>query len=169
MGFWELVSTPGGVSRFFGGLLGGELVGEEALEQMKETVAGKGSPSGPGIKRAGLGLFSYKLPCGKVWGHTGQFPGYQAFGAATPDGSGALAIMVNATDISEQANEAVVHAQELAACRALGTTVKSGSTTLGGSLVPSGGTPILLAAVLATAAVAIGASVLSYVVRRQRT
>jgi len=48
------------------------------------------------------------------------FPGHQAFGAATPDGCGALAMMANATEISEQANEALVYAQELAACRALG-------------------------------------------------
>jgi len=115
-----LVSTPSDLSRFFGGLLSGELVGEDTLEQMKETLAGEGSPSGPGTKRAGLGIFSYELPCGEVWGHTGQFPGYQAFGAATPDGSGALAIMANATQISEEANEALVYAQELAVCRALG-------------------------------------------------
>ena len=115
-----LISTPSDLSRFFGGLLGGELIGEGTLEQMKETLAGEGSPSGPGTKRAGLGIFSYELPCGEVWGHTGQFPGYQAFGAATPDGSGALAMMANATQISEEANEALVYAQELAACRALG-------------------------------------------------
>lgn len=117
-----LISTPGDVSRFFGALLGGELIGEEGLEQMKETVAGKSSPPGPGTNHAGLGIFGYKLPCGEVWGHTGQFPGYRAFGAATPDGSGSLAMMVNATDISERANEAVVHAQQLASCRALGST-----------------------------------------------
>lgn len=114
-----LVSTPDDVSRFFGGLLGGELVDEDKLDQMKETLAGEGSPSGPGTKRAGLGIFSYELPCGEVWGHTGQFPGYQAFGAATPDGRGGLAMMANATGISEEANEALVHAQELAVCRTL--------------------------------------------------
>ena len=160
-----LISTPGDVSRFFGALLGRELVGEDQLEQMQETMAGEGSPSGPGIKHAGLGIFSYKLPCGKVWGHTGQFPGYQAFGAATPDGRGALAIKVNATDISEQANEAVVHAQELAACRALEISATDRSAALDGPLVASGGPPILLAA----AALALSASVLAYVVLRQRT
>jgi D-alanyl-D-alanine carboxypeptidase len=115
-----LASTPGDVLGFFGGLLGGELVGEDTIEQMQETVSGQGDPPGPGTKRAGLGIFSYELPCGEVWGHTGQFPGYQAFGAATPDGSGGLAIMANATEISEQANDALVYAQELAVCRALG-------------------------------------------------
>ena len=113
-----LVSTPSDLSRFFRELLGGELADEAVLEQMKETLAGEGSPSGPGTKRAGLGIFSYELPCGEVWGHTGQFPGYQAFGAATPDGRRGLAMMANATGLSEQANEALVYAQELAVCRA---------------------------------------------------
>ena len=87
---------------------------------MKETLAGEGSPSGPGTKRAGLGIFSYELPCGEVWGHTGQFSGYQAFGVATPDGQGRLAMMANAIGISEEANEALVYAQELAGCRTPG-------------------------------------------------
>ena len=99
---------------------------------MKKTVAGEGGPPGPGIKHGGLGIFSYELPCGVVWGHTGQFPGYQAFGAAAPDERAALAMMVNATDISKQAGEAMVHAQQLAACRALGISATAGSTTLGG-------------------------------------
>jgi Beta-lactamase len=132
--------------------------------QMKKAVAGEGSPPGPGIKHAGLGIFSYEPPCGVVWGHTGQFPGYQAFGAAAPDERAALAMMVNATDIPEEADVAMVHAQQLAACRALGISATAGSTSLGGSLVPSG-PPILLAA----AAVIIGASALSYVVFSERT
>ena len=53
-----------------------------------------------------------------VWGHTGQFPGYQAFGAAAPDERAALAMMADATDISKQADVAMVYAQQLAACRA---------------------------------------------------
>ncbi len=114
-----LISTPSDLSRFFRGLLGGELVEEDILEQMKETLAGEGSPSGPGTKRVGLGIFSYELPCGEVWGHTGQFPGYQEFGAAMPDGSRGLAMMANATGLSEQTNEALVYAQELAVCRAV--------------------------------------------------
>jgi hypothetical protein len=45
------------------------------LEQMKKTVAGEGSPTGPGIREhAGLGIFSYEPPGGVVWCHTGQFP-----------------------------------------------------------------------------------------------
>ena len=62
----------------------------------------------------------YELPCSSVWGYTGMFPGYQTFGAATQDGGGSLAMMATATEVSDQANEALVEAQELAACRALG-------------------------------------------------
>lgn len=164
-----LISTPGDLSRFFGALLGRELVGEEALEQIKETVTGEGSPPGPGTKQAGLGIFSYELPCGVVWGHMGQFPGYQAFGAATPDGRAALAMMVNATDISEQADETLVHAQQLAACRALGLSTMGETTALEGPLVPSGGPSILSAAGLITAALFIGVGILSYTVLRRRT
>ena len=77
-------------------------------------------------------------------------------------------MMVNATDISKQADEAMVHAQQLAVCQALGISATAGSTTLRGSLVPSGGPPILLAAVLAAAAVVVGASALSCFVLRER-
>lgn len=163
-----IVSTPGDVSRFFGALMGEELVGGERIEQIKETVAGESSPLGPGTNRAGLGIFGYELACGEVWGHTGQFPGYRAFGAATPDGRGAPAMMVNATDISEKADEVVVRAQQLAACRALGTAGMSESTALDGPLAPSGGPPIMLAAAL-VAALLLLASVLGYAILRRRT
>lgn len=160
-----LISTTGDVSRFFGGLLGGELVGEETLKVMRETVRGESSPPGPGTNWAGLGVFGYDLPCGVVWGHTGQFPGYRAFGAATPDGRASLAVLVNATDISEQANEAVVHAQQLAACRALGASLRDGNPALDGPLAPSGGPPIALLAVVLLLA---GGGVLFYTVLGQR-
>jgi hypothetical protein len=77
-------------------------------------------------------------------------------------------MMVNATDISKRADEAMMHAQQLAFCRALGISATAGSTTLRGSLVPSGGPPILLAAVLAAAAVIVGANALSCFVLRER-
>ena len=83
-----------------------------------KAVAGEGSPPGLGIKHAGLGIFRYELPCGAVWGHTCQFPGYQALGAAAPDEHAALAMMVNATNISKETDVAMVHAQQLVACRA---------------------------------------------------
>ena len=83
-----------------------------------KTVAGEGSPLGLGIRHAGPGIFSYELPCVVAWGQTGQVPDYQVFKAAVPDERAALAMMVNATEISKEADVAMEHAQELVACRA---------------------------------------------------
>ena len=114
-----LISTPADVATFFGALLGGELVPEVQLEEMMKTLPGGGSPMGPGTNNAGLGLFGWEVSCGEIWGHTGSFPGYRTLGAATADGSGAIGMTVNATEIPDDAEQAVLHAQELAACRAL--------------------------------------------------
>ncbi len=115
-----LISTPIEVARFFGALLGGDLVAEEQLREMKATVPGAGDPPGPGTNNAGLGIFGWKLSCGEIWGHTGSWPGFRTLGAASADGDSALAMVVNATNTSEKAEQAIVRAQELAACRALG-------------------------------------------------
>jgi hypothetical protein len=42
---------------------------------------------GPGRNSAGLAVFRYRTRCGTVYGHTGNFPGYVQFAAATRDGS----------------------------------------------------------------------------------
>ena len=115
-----LISTPGDVSRFFGALLDGDLVPDEQLQEMMATVPGAGSPPGPGTNNAGLGIFGWEVSCGEIWGHTGSWPGFRTLGAASEDGDAAIAVVVNATNTSDQANEAILRAQELAACRALG-------------------------------------------------
>ncbi len=115
-----LISTPGDVSRFFGALLGGDLVPDEQLEDMMATVPGAGDPPGPGTNNAGLGIFGWEISCGEIWGHTGSWPGFRTLGAASDDGDSAVAMVVNATETSDQAEEAILRAQELAACRALG-------------------------------------------------
>jgi D-alanyl-D-alanine carboxypeptidase len=115
-----LISTPRDVSRFFAALLGGDLVPAEQLREMKATVPGAGSPPGPGTNNAGLGIFRWKIACGEIWGHTGSWPGYRTLGAASGDGTSALATVVNATETSEKTNEAILRAQELVACHAVG-------------------------------------------------
>jgi D-alanyl-D-alanine carboxypeptidase len=114
-----LISTPADVATFFEALLAGDLVPEAELEAMMETRPGAGSPPGPGTNNAGLGLFRWEVSCGDIWGHTGSFPGYRTLGAAAEDGSSAIGMTVNATELPDQAEEAVLDAQELAACRAL--------------------------------------------------
>jgi D-alanyl-D-alanine carboxypeptidase len=58
-------------------------------------VGGESSPPGPGKNSAGLALFRYQTKCGTVYGHTGNFPGYTQFAAATADGSRALTTTLN--------------------------------------------------------------------------
>ena len=115
-----LISTPDDVATFFEGLLAGRLVGLEQVEQMMETTPGGGSPPGPGRNRAGLGIFGWEVSCGEVWGHTGSFPGFRTLGAASADGKSAIAVFVNATEVPAELDEAILDAEELAICRALG-------------------------------------------------
>jgi D-alanyl-D-alanine carboxypeptidase len=114
-----IISTVGDVSSFFGALFRGELVPGGLLAQMMVTVPGGGSPLGPGTNNAGLGVFGWTTSCGEVWGHTGSWPGYRILGAASPDGSSSLAMVVNAANPPDELDAAILHAQELAACRAL--------------------------------------------------
>lgn len=115
-----LISTPADVSRFFDALLGGDLVPAEQLREMKVTVPGAGSPPGPGTNNAGLGIFGWTVSCGEIWGHTGSWPGFRTLGAASAGGDQAVAMVVNATETSDKTNQAILRAQELAACHALG-------------------------------------------------
>ncbi|MFD9946550.1 serine hydrolase domain-containing protein [Nonomuraea sp. NPDC059023] len=67
-----IVSTMSDLNRFYRALLGGKLVSQASLAQMKQTVPvlpGEGAPSAADY---GLGIFSLDLPCGgKAWGHDG--------------------------------------------------------------------------------------------------
>ena len=40
-------------------------------------------------------VFRYRTACGTVYGHTGNFPGYTLFAAATSDGSRSVTVIVN--------------------------------------------------------------------------
>jgi D-alanyl-D-alanine carboxypeptidase len=42
-----------------------------------------------------LAIFRYQTRCGTVYGHTGNFPGYTMFAAATADGSRSVVVAVN--------------------------------------------------------------------------
>jgi D-alanyl-D-alanine carboxypeptidase len=58
-------------------------------------VPGSSSPAGPGANASGLALFRYTTRCGVVYGHTGNFPGYTQFAAATADGSRSVTTSLN--------------------------------------------------------------------------
>ena len=56
---------------------------------------GNSEPPGPGRASAGLALFQYRLKCGTVHGHTGNFPGYTQFAAVSPGGTRSVTVSIN--------------------------------------------------------------------------
>ncbi|GGV06855.1 serine hydrolase domain-containing protein [Streptomyces spectabilis] len=75
----QMVSTNTDLNRFYTALLGGRLLEEPELEQMRKTVdATYPFPKGAGY---GLGLVKTPLACGGVyWGHGGSMTGYETRG-----------------------------------------------------------------------------------------
>jgi D-alanyl-D-alanine carboxypeptidase len=81
-----IVSTAGDLARFYSALLTGQLLPERLLRQML-TTAGVGY---------GLGIYPVQTACGTVWGHTGDFPGYNSYAFTARDGTRQAVILVNA-------------------------------------------------------------------------
>jgi D-alanyl-D-alanine carboxypeptidase len=91
-----IVSTPQDLNGFIRADLGLQFFDKaEQEQQMRWWVGGESSPPGPGKNSAGLALFRYQTKCGTVYGHTGNFPGYTQFAAATADGSRGITTTLN--------------------------------------------------------------------------
>jgi D-alanyl-D-alanine carboxypeptidase len=90
-----IVSTPLDLARFIRAYLGGDFFGAAQKREQRRFVPGASSPPGPGTNSAGLALFRYRSRCGTVYGHTGNFPGYVQFAAATADGRRAVTTTLN--------------------------------------------------------------------------
>lgn len=91
-----IVSTPSDLNAFIRADLGLKFFDRaEQRQQMHWWVGGESSPPGPGKNSAGLALFRYQTKCGTVYGHTGNFPGYTQFAAATANGSRAITTTLN--------------------------------------------------------------------------
>jgi D-alanyl-D-alanine carboxypeptidase len=91
-----VVSTPADLNAFIRSYLGLRFFdAPQQREQMRFVPGGRSSPPGPGRNAAGLALFRYRTRCGTVYGHTGNFPGYVQFAAATADGRRALTTTLN--------------------------------------------------------------------------
>jgi len=118
-----MVSTPDEVARFFRAYAGGELFGAKERKAQRTYVNGSSSPPGPGRNRAGLGLFRYRTKCGTVLGHTGSFPGYRLFAAASRDGRRSVVFTVNAQIVpgsgSDDVSSLIRRAQVKAVCHML--------------------------------------------------
>ena len=91
-----IYSTPHDLATFTRGYVGGELFGGAARRAQFRFIDGASSePPGPGRQGGGLALFRYKTRCGTVFGHTGNFPGYTQFTAATRNGKRSVTVSVN--------------------------------------------------------------------------
>ena len=91
-----IVSTPQNLNAFIRADLGlGFFNRAQQTEQMDWWPGGESSPPGPGKNSAGLALFRYQTRCGTVYGHTGNFPGYVQFAAATANGKRAVTTTLN--------------------------------------------------------------------------
>jgi D-alanyl-D-alanine carboxypeptidase len=91
-----IVSTPKDLNAFIRAYLGLRFFSRpQQRRQMRFVAGGESSPPGPGRNAAGLALFRYRTKCGTVYGHTGNFPGYVQWAAATADGKRAITTSLN--------------------------------------------------------------------------
>jgi len=91
-----IVSTPADLNRFIRGYVGGRLFSKELRAQQFAFLRGDSDPPGPANNFAGLAVFKYPMNCGTVFGHTGSFPGYTQFTAASRNGQASVTVSVNA-------------------------------------------------------------------------
>lgn len=93
-----IVSSPRDLNRFARAWGGGSLLTDPKVRRAQTaflpTFSG-GEPLGPGENRGGLTLYRYKTPCGTVFGHSGNFPGYTQWIASSPDGSRSAVVSAN--------------------------------------------------------------------------
>lgn len=115
-----IVSTPRDLNAFIRADLGLSFFSRpQQGEQMRFVPGGKSSPPGPGQNAAGLALFRYKTKCGTVYGHTGNFPGYVQWAAATADGTRAVTTSLNIPAPTGKLLAQLRRVQETAVCALL--------------------------------------------------
>lgn len=116
-----IVSTPSDLNAFVRADLGLKFFDRaQQREQMHWWVGGESSPPGPGKNSAGLALFRYQSKCGTVYGHTGSFPGYAQFAAATADGTRAVTTTLNIPPPTGKLLAQLRSVQATAVCALLG-------------------------------------------------
>ncbi|MFL6076143.1 MAG: serine hydrolase domain-containing protein [Mycobacteriales bacterium] len=105
-----IVSTAADLARFHRALIGGRLLRPAQQRELMTTV-----PAGDAAY--GLGVGTVPLPCGTVWGHSGDFLGYLTYGYLTPDLSRQAVLMATSDRVlSDQAQQDISAAFTLALC-----------------------------------------------------
>lgn len=115
-----MVSTPLDQTRFIRGYIGRKLFGPAVqASQFAWFPGGNSEPPGPGVNSAGLAVFRYRTPCGAVFGHTGNYPGYTQLMVATRSGTRSLTVSVNrqlSETVAPRVFKLLRHAEELGVC-----------------------------------------------------
>lgn len=118
-----IVSTPLDLATFIRAYVSGKLFGSRLVRQQRRFVPGGASdPPGPGANAAGLALFRYRTRCGTVYGHTGSFPGYAQWAAATSDGRRSITSSLNIPPPTGRLLVRLRSMQADAVCALLGST-----------------------------------------------
>ncbi|MFF8995061.1 serine hydrolase domain-containing protein [Streptomyces sp. NPDC014983] len=98
-----LVSTPDDLTRFATALFGGRLLPPAQLAEIRRTVPADPDRIWPGA-RYGLGLITTPLSCGGAWwGHAGTVPGGHRALVAVGPGGRSVAVALNETPATLQA------------------------------------------------------------------
>ncbi|UED87278.1 serine hydrolase domain-containing protein [Streptomyces profundus] len=92
----SLVTTMADLNTFQAALFGGELLPDEQLAEMLETVPVE-DLDGDVIGAYGLGVYPVNLSCGTFWGHDGVAWGASTLAFSSPDGESQAAIGYNAS------------------------------------------------------------------------
>jgi D-alanyl-D-alanine carboxypeptidase len=116
-----IVSTPRDLNTFIRAYLGLTFFSRaQQRQQMRFVPGGQSSPPGPGRNSAGLALFRYQTRCGTVYGHTGNFPGYVQWAAATANGRRAVTTSLNIPAPTGKLLAQLRRVQTTAVCTLLG-------------------------------------------------
>ena len=116
-----VVSTPKDLNTFIRSYLGLKFFSRaQQRQQMRFVLGGRSSPPGPGRNSAGLALFRYQTRCGTVYGHTGNFPGYVQWAAATANGKRAVTTSLNIPAPTGKLLAQLRRVQTTAVCALLG-------------------------------------------------
>jgi D-alanyl-D-alanine carboxypeptidase len=116
-----MVSTVLEIGRFMRARMAGKIVGAALVDQSIANLRpGQSIPKGPGRNSAGLGIFEYDIPeCGTLYGHTGEYPGYRVYAAATRSGRRSVVLLINVSNLSTEQETRLDELARVASCRAL--------------------------------------------------
>lgn len=125
-----MITTPFELNTFIRAYATGQLTTPAIHQAQLQFVPGGGGPPGPGVNFSGLSIYRYVTPCGTVYGHTGNMPGYTLFAASTPDGTDSVVVAANSQISSKGGNptfKKLLAVQNAAICAATGQTGTSPS------------------------------------------